>query len=56
MSQTVKKRRITPETRAGQYICPECGQTFDAKKEVDSHIHMMHESHLSAVHGNLHKH
>lgn len=27
-------------------MCPECGQIFETKKEVDSHIHMMHEPHL----------
>ena len=45
MSQVVK-RRSTPETKAGQYMCPECGQIFDTKKEVDSHLNMMHEPHL----------
>ena len=52
MSQATK-RKSTAETRAGQYMCPECGQVFDTKKEVDSHLHMMHEPHLKAVHGNL---
>jgi len=37
MSQVVK-RKSTPETRAGQYMCAECGQTFNTKKEIDSHI------------------
>ncbi len=50
----IKRRRSTPETRAGQYMCPECGQVFETKKEVDAHIHAMHEPHLSAVHGGLH--
>lgn len=55
MGQVVK-RRSTPETRAGQYMCPECGQIFDTKKEVDSHIHLIHEPHLSTAHGKLHQH
>jgi len=54
MSQVIK-RRSTPETKAGQYMCPECGQIFDTKKEVDSHLNMMHEPHLRTVHGNLHQ-
>jgi uncharacterized C2H2 Zn-finger protein len=43
MSQVIK-RRSTPETKAGQYMCPECGQIFDTKKEVDRHLNMMHET------------
>jgi uncharacterized C2H2 Zn-finger protein len=31
-----------PNTKAGQYMCPECGQIFDTKKEVDSHFQMIH--------------
>jgi len=54
MSQVIK-RRSTPETKAGQYMCSECGQIFDTKKEVDSHLNMMHEPHLRSVHGNLHQ-
>ena len=45
MSQVVK-RKSTPETKAGQYMCPECGQIFNDKKSVDSHINMMHEPRL----------
>jgi len=43
MTQVIK-RRSTSQTKAGQYMCPECGQIFDSKKEVDSHLNMMHES------------
>lgn len=45
MSQVIK-RRSTPETKAGQYMCPECGQIFDSKREVDSHLDIRHEPHL----------
>jgi uncharacterized C2H2 Zn-finger protein len=45
MSQVVK-RKITSQTRAGQYMCPECGKIFDTKKEVENHVRMMHESHI----------
>ena len=54
MSQIVK-RRSTSETRAGQYMCPECGQIFDDKKSVDSHIRMTHDPHFKTLHTNLHK-
>jgi uncharacterized C2H2 Zn-finger protein len=53
MSQVVK-RKITSQTRAGQYMCPECGKIFDTKKEVDSHILVKHEPRLKTVHGQLH--
>lgn len=42
MSQIIK-RRSTPETRAGQYMCPDCGKIFDTKKEVDTHKQMIHD-------------
>ncbi len=42
MTQVIK-RRSTPETKAGQYMCPECGQIFNNKKEVDRHIHLTHD-------------
>ena len=42
MNQMVK-RKSTPQTRAGQYMCAECGQIFETKKEVDVHIQSMHE-------------
>ena len=54
MSQLIK-RRSTPETKAGQYMCPDCGEIFDTKTEVDSHLHMKHEPQLHSVHGNLHQ-
>jgi len=36
-------RKINPGTKAGQYMCPECGKVFDDKKSVDSHIFCKHE-------------
>jgi len=51
----VSKRKSTPKTKAGQYMCPECGQVFDDKKSVDSHVHMTHEPDLRTVHGCLHE-
>ena len=31
------KRKSSPETREGQYMCVESGQIFDTKKQVDDH-------------------
>ena len=45
----VVKRKITPQTRAGQYMCAECGEIFETKKEVDSHLQMMHEAQLRTM-------
>jgi uncharacterized C2H2 Zn-finger protein len=45
MSQKVK-RRSNPQTKAGQYMCAECGKIFDGKKEVNNHIQTMHEPFL----------
>jgi uncharacterized C2H2 Zn-finger protein len=52
MGQVIK-RRSTAETKAGQFMCSECGQIFDTKKEVDSHLNMMHEPNLNTVRGKL---
>jgi uncharacterized C2H2 Zn-finger protein len=37
------KRKSTPQTKAGQYMCPECGKIFETKKEVDRHSSIRHE-------------
>ena len=54
MGQVIK-RRSNATTKAGQYMCPECGQIFGTKKEVDSHLPMMHEPQLRTIHGQLHQ-
>ncbi|HMK94136.1 MAG TPA: hypothetical protein VK536_01925 [Candidatus Limnocylindrales bacterium] len=53
MSRAVK-RKSTRETKAGQYMCPECGQIFDDKKSIDDHIHVTHGFLLGTVYGDLH--
>ena len=45
MSQIVK-RRAKPGTHAGQYMCVECGEIFDTKKEVDEHRRRCHQTTL----------
>jgi predicted RNA-binding Zn-ribbon protein involved in translation (DUF1610 family) len=42
MSQ-MTKRKITAGTKAGQYMCPECGEIFEDRKSVDAHIYGKHE-------------
>ena len=39
----------------GRYMCPECGQIFNDKKSVESHLHMMHEQHIRTVHEEYHQ-
>jgi uncharacterized C2H2 Zn-finger protein len=46
MSQMVK-RKSNAQTKAGQYMCPECGEIFNAKKDVDRHLYIMHEVQIS---------
>jgi uncharacterized C2H2 Zn-finger protein len=46
MSQ-ITKRKSTPQTKAGQYMCQECGEIFNTKKEVDRHLYVMHEVQIS---------
>ncbi|HUJ85145.1 MAG TPA: hypothetical protein VLV84_06020 [Candidatus Acidoferrales bacterium] len=48
MSQ-MTKRKITPKTKAGQYMCPECGKIFEDKKSVDTHIYGKHEPNLKSA-------
>jgi transcription elongation factor Elf1 len=45
MSQIIK-RKSTPNTRAGQYMCAECGKIFDTKKEWENH-QRDHNPHLN---------
>jgi hypothetical protein len=52
-SSQLVKRRSTPETKAGQYMCAECGKIFETKIEVDSHRRKKHGSHLKSVHDAL---
>ncbi len=43
------KRKITSKTKAGQYMCPECGKIFEDKKSVDTHIYGKHEPNLKSA-------
>lgn len=46
MSQIIK-RKSTLKTKAGQYMCAECDEVFNTKKEVDRHLYIMHEVQIS---------
>jgi hypothetical protein len=52
MSQVIKLKS-TPETKAGQYMCRECGEIFNDKKSVDSHQKIVHNPHYRSTRGNL---
>jgi len=52
LSQVIK-RRVKPGTRAGQYMCTECGEIFDTKKEVDSHRRRHRESNSAMLRNHL---
>lgn len=45
----INRRKSTPLTHAGQYMCPECGKVFETKKEVDAHIRMKHKTKFETV-------
>lgn len=47
-------RTTVTRTKEGEYMCPECGQTFDNKDRAEEHLHSQHEEHLRTVHGELH--
>ncbi|MCW4000016.1 MAG: hypothetical protein NWE93_07240 [Candidatus Bathyarchaeota archaeon] len=48
MNQPIR-RRCTPQTHAGQYMCVECGEIFDTKKEVENHRHQKHNPNLRST-------
>ena len=43
------------KTRAGQYMCAECGKIFDTKKELENHQRDEHDPHLNAKHSIIHR-
>ncbi len=47
-------RTTVTRTKEGEYMCPECGQTFDNKDRAEGHLHSQHAEHLRAVHGEEH--
>ncbi len=38
----------------GEFMCPECGKTFDSKNTAEGHLHSEHIEHLRSVHGEIH--
>ena len=45
--------KITP-INDKEFMCPECGRTFDLKEAAEQHLHTVHLKHLRAVHGEFH--
>ena len=37
-----------------EFMCPECGKTFDIKDAAEKHLHSVHVKHLRAAHGEFH--
>ena len=38
----------------GEFICPECGKTFDIKEAAEKHLHLVHMKHLKTEHKEFH--
>jgi predicted RNA-binding Zn-ribbon protein involved in translation (DUF1610 family) len=37
-----------------EFMCPECGRTFEIKDAAEKHLHTVHLKHLRSVHGEVH--
>lgn len=42
------------QTSNREFMCPECGRTFEVKDAAEQHLHLMHLKHLKAEHGEFH--
>jgi competence CoiA-like predicted nuclease len=42
------------QTPNREFMCPECGKTFDIKDAAEKHLHSAHLKHLKAEHGEFH--
>jgi predicted RNA-binding Zn-ribbon protein involved in translation (DUF1610 family) len=42
------------QTPSKEFMCPECGKTFDIKDAAEKHLHSTHLKHLKAIHGEFH--
>lgn len=42
------------DTKENEYMCPECGKTFDTKEVAEQHLHSRHTEHLRLMHGEYH--
>jgi hypothetical protein len=43
------------EVKEKQFMCPECGKTFENLVEADKHLYSSHWEHLRMVHEEFHK-
>lgn len=41
-------------TKENEFMCPECGKTFDNTGMAERHLHSEHWEHLRTVHGEFH--
>ncbi len=42
------------QTQNREFMCPECGRTFEVKDAAEQHLHSMHLKHLKAEHSEFH--
>jgi uncharacterized C2H2 Zn-finger protein len=60
MHPTPKEPKHTPghsidiQQSGGQFLCPECGKSFESKKEANAHLNSVHLKHLHSVHPEYH--
>ncbi len=37
-----------------EYMCPECGKSFDIQEAAEKHLHLVHMKHLRTAHKEFH--
>jgi Zn finger protein HypA/HybF involved in hydrogenase expression len=42
------------KSKDGEFMCPECGKTFEIKDAAEVHLHSVHLEHLRMVHKEFH--
>ncbi|MGE5556057.1 MAG: hypothetical protein ACM3UY_07345 [Methanocella sp.] len=42
------------QLQSGEFLCPECGKTFDIKDAAEKHLHTVHLKHLRTMHSEYH--
>jgi|WetSurMetagenome_2_1015567.scaffolds.fasta_scaffold1593393_1 hypothetical protein len=42
------------QAKTGEFMCPECGKTFETKDTTEKHLHAEHIKHLRAAHSEYH--
>lgn len=45
---------VVSKQKNGDFMCPECGKTFEEKEPAETHLHSEHLEHLRTVHHETH--